>query len=53
MRRDPEIEIHLAEVLWAQNKQKEAQILLLTARQKDPENELLQSTLKRLGINLP
>ncbi len=53
MRRDPEIEIHLAEVLWAQDKQKEAQSLLLTARQKDPENELLQSTLKRLGITLP
>lgn len=53
MRRDPEIEIHLAEVLWAQEKREEAKLLLIDARKKDPSNELLKSTLDRLEIKLP
>lgn len=53
MRRDPEIEIHLAEVLWVQDKRDEARLLLNDARKKDPDNELLKSTLDRLQITLP
>ena len=53
LRRDPEIEIHLAEVLWTQEKHEEAKLLLNDARKKDPSNELLKSTLDRLDIKLP
>ncbi|WMW81478.1 tetratricopeptide repeat protein [Undibacterium cyanobacteriorum] len=53
LRPDPEIEIHLAEVLWAQTKLSEAKKLLASAQKKDPDNELLKSTLERLGISLP
>lgn len=53
LRQDPEIEIHLAEVLWVQEKHEEAKLLLIDAGKKDPSNELLKSTLERLEIKLP
>lgn len=47
---DAEISTHLAEVLWAMGRIPEAESLLRSAFSVDPRNEVLQSTLKRLGI---
>ncbi len=52
LRPDNEIAIHLAEVLWIKGEQQEARSLLLQVKKKDPENELLDSTLQRLKIGL-
>lgn len=50
MRQDPDIAIHLGEVLWVQNKRDEAQTLFKDAAKKDANNELLKSAIQRLGI---
>ncbi len=49
---DPEVAIHLAEVLWATGDQARARVLLREARAKEPGNELLKSTIARLRIGL-
>lgn len=52
LRPDNEIAIHLAEVLWIKGEQQEARSLLLQVKKKNPDNELLNSTLRRLEIGL-
>lgn len=47
-RNDVEILVHLGEVLWVSGQHNEAQAQWRTARQREPNNALLQSTLKRL-----
>lgn len=49
---DPEVMIHLAEVLWVSGEQARARTLLRDARTKEPGNELLKSTIARLRIGL-
>ncbi len=45
-----EIAVHLGEVLWVKGNRKEALKLFHKIQQKDADNELLNSTLKRLKI---
>ena len=52
LRRDPEIAVHLGEVLWQKGKQADAQNLWREARAKDPQNDTLRSTLARLRQSL-
>ena len=47
-RADPEIAAHLAEVLWVSGKRAEAEKILREAAIKDPGNELLNETIRRL-----
>jgi tetratricopeptide (TPR) repeat protein len=47
-RPDADIAAHLGEVLWALGRREEAQRVLQEAAKKDPGNEALASTLKRL-----
>jgi len=47
-RPDAEIAAHLGEVLWALGRRDEAEHLLLDASKKEPGNEALANTLKRL-----
>jgi tetratricopeptide (TPR) repeat protein len=51
-RPDPEVMIHLAEVLWVSGDQARARSLLREAGTKEPGNELLKSTIARLRIGL-
>ncbi len=53
LRQDVDVTVHLAEVLWAQDKKTEAIQLFNDARKKDNNNALLRSTLERLGLVLP
>ena len=48
LRRDPEIAVHLGEVLFQKGRQADAQQLWREARAKDPQNDTLRSTLARL-----
>ena len=52
VRSDPEIAVHLGEVLFAQGDVAGAQKLWLEAHSKDPKNDALKSTLARLNQNL-
>lgn len=52
IRPDVEIGVHLGEVLWIKGEKDSAQQLLRDANQKDPQNDLLKSTLARLKIKL-
>jgi len=52
VRPDVEIGVHLGEVLWIKGEKEAAQQLLRDANLKDPKNDLLKSTLARLGIKL-
>lgn len=52
IRPDIEIGVHLGEVLWIKGEKDSAQQLLREANQKDPQNDLLKSTLTRLKIKL-
>jgi Flp pilus assembly protein TadD len=52
LRRDPEIAVHLGEVLWQKGKQADAQKLWREAHAKDPRNDTLRSTLARLRLSL-
>jgi Flp pilus assembly protein TadD len=52
LRRDPEIAVHLGEVLWQRGKQADAQTLWREARAKDPQNDTLRNTLARLRQSL-
>jgi tetratricopeptide (TPR) repeat protein len=49
---EPEVTIHLAEVLWAAGDHAAARKLLREVRSAEPGNELLKSTIARLRIGL-
>ena len=52
LRRDPEIAVHLGEVLWQKGEKTAAQQLWREARAKDPDNGTLRDTLARLRLSL-
>ncbi|KAB8063786.1 tetratricopeptide repeat protein [Janthinobacterium violaceinigrum] len=52
VRSDPEIAVHLGEVLWQKGDKDEAQKLWREAQGKDPKNDALKSTLARLNVSL-
>ncbi|WP_288381217.1 tetratricopeptide repeat protein [uncultured Massilia sp.] len=52
LRRDPEIAVHLGEVLFQKGRQADAQQLWREARAKDPQNDTLRNTLARLRQSL-
>ncbi len=52
LRNDPEIAVHLGEVLWHQGQKADAQKLWREARAKDPKNDTLKNTLARLQLSL-
>lgn len=52
LRSDPEIGIHLGEVLWQKGEKAEAQKFWRDARSKDPASEALKNTLTRLNLSL-
>jgi Flp pilus assembly protein TadD len=52
LRSDPEIAVHLGEVLWVQGDKAGAQGMWREARAKDPHNDVLKSTLARLNTGL-
>jgi predicted Zn-dependent protease len=51
-RKDPEIGVHLGEVLWSAGKREEARAILREVRKSDPKNAVLRRTLARLKIKL-
>jgi len=52
LRSDPEIGIHLGEVLWKKGQHDDARKLWREAQAKDPKNDALKSTLSRLRASL-
>ena len=52
LRSDPEIAVHLGEVLWVKGDKEGALAFFRQAKAKDAKNELLHSTLSRLKIGL-
>ncbi|MES2151677.1 MAG: tetratricopeptide repeat protein [Pseudomonadota bacterium] len=52
LRSDPEIAVHLGEVLWHMGQKADAQKLWRAARSKDPKNDTLKDTLARLHLSL-
>jgi tetratricopeptide (TPR) repeat protein len=52
LRNDPEIAVHLGEVLFAQGDTSGAQKMWQEAQSKDPKNDALKSTLARLNQSL-
>jgi tetratricopeptide (TPR) repeat protein len=52
LRSDPEIAVHLGEVLWVKGDQTGARKMWSEAKAKDPKNDALKSTLARLNQNL-
>ena len=52
LRPDPEIAVHLGEVLWLLGREDEAKKLWRFANGKDPKNESLKSTLERFRVKL-
>ncbi|MFZ6750493.1 tetratricopeptide repeat protein [Undibacterium sp. Ren11W] len=52
LRADPEIAIHLGEVLWTAGKKEDARAFWRDAKSKDADNESLKSTLLRLNVKL-
>jgi tetratricopeptide (TPR) repeat protein len=52
LRKDPEIAVHLGEVLWKKGEKSAAQKLWREARAKDPKNDTLRATLTRLHLSL-
>lgn len=52
LRPDPEIGVHLGEILWVRGKQDEARQLWREAQAKDPKNDVLKDTLDRLKVKL-
>jgi tetratricopeptide (TPR) repeat protein len=53
LRADPEIAVHLGEVLWKQGQKEQAQKYWQEARNKDPKSDALKNTLARLNVSLP
>jgi tetratricopeptide (TPR) repeat protein len=52
LRSDPEIAVHLGEVLWKMGQQEDARKLWREAKAKDPRNDALKSTLTRLRVSI-
>jgi len=52
LRSDAEIAVHLGEVLWKQGDKAGATKLWREARDKDPKNDALRSTLARLNAGI-
>ncbi len=52
IRPDPEIAVHLGEVLWAKGQKADAHKLWREVGTKDPGNDSLKSTLSRLHVSL-
>jgi tetratricopeptide (TPR) repeat protein len=52
VRSDPEIAVHLGEVLWKKGEHDEARKLWRDAQAKDAKNEALKTTLARLRVSL-
>lgn len=52
LRPDPEIAVHLGEVLWVKGQKADAQKLWRDAKTKDPLNDTLKTTLARLNVSL-
>jgi len=52
IRPDVEIGVHLGEVLWVKGQKADAQQFWRAANQKDPQSDLLKSTLARLRAQL-
>lgn len=52
LRPDPEIAVHLGEVLWVKGQQEDAKKLWRDANTKDPKNDVLKNTLSRLQVRL-
>jgi Flp pilus assembly protein TadD len=52
LRSDPEIAVHLGEVLWVKGDKAGAQKMWQEAHSKDPKNDALKSTLARLNQSL-
>ena len=52
LRSDPEIAVHLGEVLWTKGDKGGAHKLWQEAHSKDPKNDALKSTLARLNTSL-
>lgn len=52
LRNDPEIAVHLGEVLWVKGDQAGARKMWSEAKAKDPKNDALKSTLARLNQSL-
>jgi len=52
LRADPEIGVHLGEVLWVTGHRDEAQKLWKEAGSKEPDNEVLRQTLARFNVDL-
>jgi cytochrome c-type biogenesis protein CcmH/NrfG len=52
IRSDPEIGIHLGEVLWQKGEQVDARKLWAEVLAKDPQNDALKSVLTRLNLSL-
>ena len=52
LRNDPEIAVHLGEVLWQKGEQSDARKFWRDAMTRDPKNDALKSTLARLNQSL-
>lgn len=52
IRPDPEIAVHLGEVLWVKGQREDAKKFWRDANTKDPKNDMLKSTLSRLHVQL-
>ncbi|HEV7816631.1 MAG TPA: tetratricopeptide repeat protein [Janthinobacterium sp.] len=52
VRADPEIAVHLGEVLWQKGDKDNAQKMWREAKAKDPANDSLKNTLARLNLSL-
>lgn len=52
IRQDPEIAVHLGEVLWTKGQKADAHKLWRDVGSKDPGNDSLKSTLARLHVSL-
>src|SRR5690606_40352342 len=48
-----DVAAHLGEVLWVSQRRDEARRIWTAGLQKEPENDTLKKTLKRLGVKLP
>ena len=52
LKQDPEIAVHLGEVLWVRGQKADAHKFWRDASAKDPGNDSLKSTLSRLHASL-
>jgi predicted Zn-dependent protease len=52
IRPDPEIAVHLGEVLWVKGQKADAHKLWRDVGSKDPDNDALKNTLARLHVSL-